>query len=283
MSPIRQPPGTKQVSWAAARGSAGSPGLVQRSASAPASPLEAARLTAALDVAQGQQQQRNALGKVPAPSNTPRMNKTAEVRAANVRRQLQQREQRANAYLAYSPSPALRDAAAAGLSLRELASPHRGVKSQGRTQTPWAMAGALAAGEAGVEPRSARMPTAEKRRMRQARVSRPSSGGAPPTGVRAVRGSVRPEPAQQAAAGPPADRWMAAQAAEAAGGPTVDVRQYEAQRAEYLQMLHKLVSACPTQLEIALAESVVVLCGAGGPEWCLVPLSLITAGLWPPV
>lgn len=171
-----------------------------RGSSTPASPLRSNSGVGSRGVAEG--------GSAPASPLVAgmRLNRAASMRAAATQRKLQEQEAQMQAVMARSPDRWLRAAAAEGLSLRQAAvfvspgksarphyhpSPHK--PSQGAAQrapaptsgpgqraaTPGASRfDAFAAGEAGVEPYSARMHTVERRRLSAA-----EGRGAPEAGA----------------------------------------------------------------------------------------------------
>ena len=160
----------------------------------------------------------------------PRLNRAASVRAAATQRRLQEQQAQLQAVMARSPDRWLRAAAAEGLSLRQAAvfvSPGKSARPHYHPSPPKpsqpaaqrAAAGmraatpgtsrfdAFAAGEAGVEPYSARMHTVERRRLA------------------GVQGDAGPE------AGP-----SSAAAAAAGGGGALDFAALAADRDAYLQV-----------------------------------------------
>ena len=160
-------------------------------------------------------------------ASPPRMNRAAEMRAAAVAAKQRQRTAANNAYLAHSPIKALREAAAAGLSLRHvarLASPGKTARPHHQRTRPETPAGrrlpTLAAGEEGAEPFSARQHSAEKA-ARSAGVPRAAAGAAAAALPPAAVAPAGPQPAATAPAAPAGDQ---------ASPPSVDMRQYESQR-----------------------------------------------------
>eukprot|EP00887_Chlorella_sp_A99_P003921 scaffold11.g3921.t1 len=236
----------------------------------------------------------------PPGSLPPRMTRAAEVRAAATQRQLQQRQQRATAFLAHSPVKALREAAAAGLSLRDVAGAMCTLVSPGksarlhyaRAETPCeALVPALSAGEQGAEPFSARPSCLGKAGGSRARELglRGAAGGR----LASAASRVRQARAQAGAAGGDRERRRAAGTADAqqhtrraaetsgsggvstaAAAGTLDMEQYEAQRQGFLSMLHQLASglqvdAAAVQQAKALTPppaSVALLAAAGAQQ-----------------
>lgn len=180
---------------------------MHRGSSAPVSPLRSGSAAGSRDGAAG--------GSAPASPLVagPRLNRAASVRAAAAQRKLQEQEERVRAVMARSPDRWLRAAAAEGLSLRQAAvfvspgksarphyQPSPAMPSQPTAQRAAAGAGgaslraatpgasrfdAFAAGEAGVEPYSARLHTVERRQMAAAQ-----RGPAPGAGAGAGRAEV---------------------------------------------------------------------------------------------
>ncbi|KAL4443873.1 hypothetical protein ABPG75_011610 [Micractinium tetrahymenae] len=236
-----------QSGSAAAGSRPGSAQALRRSASMPASPAPV-RAAGAAGATQGKG------GSMPSsPLLGTRLTKAAAVRAAASQRKLQEREAQLQAVVAKSPDRWLRAAAAQGLSLREaavFASPGKSARphyhplpavdrqqagqqaQRQRAGTGAAAAAAMAtpgghmfdsfaAGEAGVEPYSARLFTAER--------PRPGVGGGAAATARAAA-APQPGPASELPVG-----------ADGSGTGKVDLDLAAAAGSnEYMEMLRRL-------------------------------------------